>query len=946
MNNRVDFLTRLLNSCFDKACPLIRSRIKSTTPWWNAELTSAKQSTQQLRKLANRTKTNSDTDNYRKSYKRYNNLIKQAKREGWKKFCSNIKDTKETARLDKILNQGEKSQGLLNSVKKANGELTISPQETLTRLGEVLIPDNGIHESQELEGGVTGNLIHEILAPHRLDRAVKDLKKGKTPGPDLIRNEMISEAWGDINHIVRRIFIHSLTLCSTPAVWQESTGVIIPKPNKLDYTEPRAFRIIALTSCLQKLLERAILWHLQVDLKIPARLTKCQHGFKKGASTESAIHKLTRRIEDAKIHKQDAIGIFLDIEGAFDNISFKAIKEGLIEAGIPDQIARWIFSLTSNRSITLSYCGESVIRKATKGSAQGGVLSPLIWNITLDTFLKNLGINRKFVQAFADDLVIFISGICRDTVRDVTQDMLNNIERWCDCKGLKLSSTKTSALLFSTSKDRSLKRPLIVGNSPLTFSRQAVYLGVVIDQELSWKAHVDNKIENARKQLFNCQRAIGKTWGLQPYGTKFLYNQVILSSLTYGSVVWADKALKRKETLKKLNKLQYLAARMITRGLKSSASVNLEIIAGLLPIDIKIRSITMITAIRLKVNDKWDSNYQHTSRMHMSHAYELDKSINRLHSINSGTMDWIPKETVLDRRFRTIIEARSEAVNRAELSTSDSVQIFTDGSKRNNITGAGLCVYDKGHENHAESFYLGNMCTVFQSELFAIYRAAQWAISHINTPSDIIILSDSQAGIKALSSTSINSIQVKTIISALNELGKSNSVSVRWVPGHMGVPGNERADELAREGSSTLPIGPPPFVPIPAGAIKNEIRQLCIDEHRLRYEKHEISEKGRAWIAHIGNNGNTRLDTKSVTDTRILTWLFTGHSPLGYFQHKIGNFSSPNCEECPGHEETTEHYLAKCPAYAISRQDCLGELFMEPKDIMEQRTSKLLKCIH
>lgn len=88
--------------------------------------------------------------------------------------------------------------------------------------------------------------------------------------------------------------------------------------------------------------------------------------------------------------------------------------------------------------------------------------------------------------------------------------------------------------------------------------------------------------------------------GVRTYGVKFIYNQVILPSLTYGSVVWAEKALKRKETLNKLNKLQYIAVRMMTRGLKSSASINLEIIAGLLPIDIKIRGLAMQAAIRLK----------------------------------------------------------------------------------------------------------------------------------------------------------------------------------------------------------------------------------------------------------------------------------------------------------------------------------------------------------
>ena len=292
-------------------------------------------------------------------------------------FRHPVQGTKANARIHKIINHGKKAGSQLNSVKKSNGELTTSPQETLERLGEALIPGDGTEDrSTDFGTELSGAEIHDILAPHRLHRAVNNLDKAKAPGPDKIRNEMIIQAWDDIKTAVRRIFIISLTLGVTPSAWQDSTGVIIPKPFKLDYTEPRTFRIISLTSSLQTFMERVLLWHLQIDLKIPARLTKTQHGFKKGASTESAIHQLARRIENTMIHKHCALGVFLDIEGAFDNITFTAIREGLIDAGIPAGIAKWIYALTSCRTITISYCGESITRVATKGSAQGVVLSP------------------------------------------------------------------------------------------------------------------------------------------------------------------------------------------------------------------------------------------------------------------------------------------------------------------------------------------------------------------------------------------------------------------------------------------------------------------------------------------------------------------------------------------------------------------------------------------
>ena len=67
----------------------------------------------------------------------------------------------------------------------------------------------------------------------------------------------------------------------------------------------------------------------------------------------------------------------------------------------------------------------------------------------------------------------------------------------------------------------------------------------------------------------------------------------------------------------------------------------------------------------------------------------------------------------------------------------------------------------------------------------------------------LVILSDSQVAIKALSTNSISSELVKECLSNLNALTKHNQVVIGWVPGHKVVPGNEAANKLAREGSTT-----------------------------------------------------------------------------------------------------------------------------------------------
>ena len=66
----------------------------------------------------------------------------------------------------------------------------------------------------------------------------------------------------------------------------------------------------------------------------------------------------------------------------------------------------------------------------------------------------------------------------------------------------------------------------------------------------------------------------------------------------------------------------------------------------------------------------------------------------------------------------------------------------------------------------------------------------------------ITFYSDSQASLSALNKLTIKSHTVEKCINTLNELGKKNKIHLRWVKAHVGIPGNEIADFLAKRGSS------------------------------------------------------------------------------------------------------------------------------------------------
>ena len=221
-------------------------------------------------------------------------------------------------------------------------------------------------------------------------------------------------------------------------------------------------------------MERALLDYLERDVRIDNKLTKNQFGFRKRKSTEAAIHKLTRRIEDSIQHGQLGLGIFLDVEGAFDNIKFSSIHKALLEAKIPSGIADWIKTMLLDRTITLHLHGLSFTRKIYRGCPQGGILSPLLWNLTLNMLLDKPDLDKDFIQAFADDLAVLIQGFdLNETMRSIAIRYLKTIDKWCTENGLKLSTLKTKIIIFSTlNKKYHYIDPIIMNNKTIEFSSE------------------------------------------------------------------------------------------------------------------------------------------------------------------------------------------------------------------------------------------------------------------------------------------------------------------------------------------------------------------------------------------------------------------------------------------------------------------------------------------
>lgn len=137
-------------------------------------------------------------------------------------------------------------------------------------------------------------VINDITHKNRVEWAIFYFEKFKCPGPDQIYPIMLQKAWCIIDKHLRNIYKACLNQCYVPKNWQKVKVIFIPKPGKEDYTSPKSFRPISLTSTMLKGLERLVDRHIKDELERLDYLHCSQHAFQEGKSTETALHKQKR----------------------------------------------------------------------------------------------------------------------------------------------------------------------------------------------------------------------------------------------------------------------------------------------------------------------------------------------------------------------------------------------------------------------------------------------------------------------------------------------------------------------------------------------------------------------------------------------------------------------------------------------------------------------------
>lgn len=904
----VSKLAKSMDTAFKVSCPQSRSR-KTYPPWWTDELTTLRR---ESRQAFNASFTSGSWQPYKDKLKEYKKAIATAKIRSWSEFCGSMESTKDTARLSRIMAKGHSNP---TYVKRDDGTWSNSSAESLEILLKTHFPgcENTPGEVRTLSTQYSDtNGMEDIISPDRISWAINSFSPYKSPGPDGIIPKMLQSAEDIINPWLCIIFRSCLSLNYIPESWSQVRVVFIPKAGRRSHENAKDFRPISLSSFLLKTLERLIDAYIRTKMDGSPKISPSQHAYLKGRSTDTALHEVVRTIERSLEHKQYTLAAFLDIEGAFNNVSTAAIVESLEDLGVETFLKSWIVTMLQSRTIYASMGNSESSKKVNRGTPQGGVISPLLWLLVINKILLRLDNMRIKTVAYADDVVIIVSGLFPSVLSEIMNGALEALNDWATRSGLGVNPRKTEVMLFTTKTKIPKFDPPRLSGIEIPLSTHAKYLGVILDRKLSWKRNAEHRVQKATVAYYTCRKMIGSRWGLRPKMVLWMYTSVIRPILSYGAMVWWPVA-EKTSTMKLLYRVQRSACIGITGAMRTCPAEALNAMLHIIPIDLHITASAACSATRLKALGIWKgSAYGHARILQI-----IPRELNT-------TTDYCSPSLTFDNLFDVRFPRRIEW-DKGEPLIGFDTRVFTDGSKMECGTGAGVFSEEASINL---SFKLPDKCSVFQAEVLAIKEACAELILQRRTER-IGIFVDSQAALLSLKSNNTASKLVSECREKLVELGRLANVVLTWTPGHKGILGNERADELARAGSSSTELHMV-SVATPMGSVKRGIFLHYLERAKARWDRTETCRISRiTWPEYNIHRTNSLISHDRGSISR-LTAVLTGHWPIGNHARRLKIPYNDHCRACDDaeEEETVEHLLCSCPALMNRRLGTIGRPFL------------------
>ena len=353
------------------------------------------------------------------------------------------------------------------------------------------------------------------------------------------------------------------------------------------------------------------------------------------------------------------------------------------------------------------------------------------------------------------------------------------------------------------------------------------------------------------------------------------------------------------------------------------------------------------------LEDSWQLHYAKWKSGAQPLKLETEKFISSLHILRSSSTTDAPwnirckTDTSLTSTIHSTEEVRTKRLQVQHLleNYSKSIQVYTDASvKITGRAGAAFCIPDLSIEAEIR---VADGTSVVTGELLAIYAALKFMENTEIRNAEIAIITDSMSAIRLLADYRLiqNGIEL-SIIQSIETLKRMHEVdtNIVWIPGHIGIAGNDRADNLAKKASEKRESDIENEITIKEifGKIDYEIeaewQRIYTNSSTARMYK-QIEPKVSTELKFINKNRKKEV---------VITRLRLGKCLLNSCLHQINKHDTGLCDTCKV-PETVEHFLLYCQTANIfygSKVTTLKEALNNEKiDKIYDRIRKLKRKI-
>ena len=779
-----------VQSAADVSIPVSSENVyRKHVPWWTTECTRVNLERKQALRRYQRTGLVCDKISLNRATAIAKRTKNVAKRDSWQRYVSSLNSK---TPMTKIWERIRKINGKYNSHHPpvlTDGGVTVgNPRQTTEILARYFesVSQDGYYsqefirikrrdESQLLDFSTNINIpYNEPITMREINNVLKSCKN-TAPGEDQIVYPMIRQLHPTAVEFLLYIYNQVWLGNYYPNQWQRAVVLAFHKPGK-STNLPSSYRPIALTSTVAKLLEKIVNIRLMNYLEYNRLLSPYQFGFRKMRSSQDALMRFTSDVSEAILRGDHAVGIFFDMEKAYDRTWRYGILRKIHSLNIRGEMAFYIANFLRNRYFKTKINDQvSSDHIQKEGVPQGSVLSCTLFALAIDDITENLP-HDVHCQLYVDDFVLYSSSTYLPALERRLQRAIDMALGWATAHGFSFSRSKTKGILFT--RRRRHPEPLLrLGNENISFYPTAKLLGLTFDKKLSWKPHIENLKKSCMKRLSILRCVSHYTWGADRLTLLRLYRSLIRSKLDYASVIY-NRA--KENVLSQLDPVNNEALRICTGAFKSSPIDSLHAESGEMPLKLRRTLLSLQFFVHIEALPT-SPTYASIHTVALGNAHP-DTFAGHIHSIITNaniqninvtpmsatdTPIWNIKDEVFcfEGKYGAKRDNSSDGLRQLFFEHANNYHnngnyLYTDGS----CTDAGVdcAVVGIGQQVVRK---LPDCATIFTAELTAIRDALR--LIETSNRDQCTIFSDSQSALQAISKYNSNHPLVMEILNWL-----------------------------------------------------------------------------------------------------------------------------------------------------------------------------------